>query len=76
LVVAAALTNVWIPDKYFEYQDGLPAGPTSLLLARNLALLATAAVLALPAGAWRAGRDAGRPGASHVLKGGSEGNPL
>jgi hypothetical protein len=47
-VVAAALTNVWIPDRYFEYQDGLAAGPASLLLARNLALLATALVLILP----------------------------
>jgi Glycosyltransferase family 87 len=48
-VVAAALTNVWIPNGYFDYQDGLPAGPASILLARNLALLATAVVLLLPA---------------------------
>jgi hypothetical protein len=47
-VVAAALTNVWIPDGYFEYQDGLPAGPASLLLARNLALLATGIALLWP----------------------------
>jgi hypothetical protein len=60
-VLAAALTNVWIPDKYFEYQGGLAAGPTSLLLARNLALLATALVLLLPADSLRCGRVAGRP---------------
>lgn len=47
-VTAAALTNVWIPNGYFEYQDGLPAGPASLLLARNLALLATAITLVVP----------------------------
>lgn len=47
-VAAAVLTNVWIPDKYFEYQGGLALGPTSLLLARNLALLAVALVLLLP----------------------------
>jgi hypothetical protein len=60
-VVAAALTNVWIPDKYFEYQDGLAAGPTSVLLARNLALLATALVLLLPADVLRFGRAVGGP---------------
>jgi Glycosyltransferase family 87 len=49
LVVAAALTNLWIPARYFEYQSGLAAGTTSILLARNLALLATALVLLLPA---------------------------
>jgi hypothetical protein len=47
-VVAAALTNVWIPERYFEYQGGLEAGPTALLLARNLALLATAVALLRP----------------------------
>jgi hypothetical protein len=52
-VVAAALTHVWIPNGYFEYQDGLPAGPASVLLARNLALLATAVALLLPAAALR-----------------------
>ncbi len=49
LVVAAALTNVWIPDHYFDYQESLAAGPASLLLARNLALLAAAVALVLPA---------------------------
>jgi hypothetical protein len=52
-VVAAALTNIWIPDHYFEFQDSLRAEQGSLLLARNLALLATALVLVLPAGVSR-----------------------
>jgi hypothetical protein len=52
-VVAAALTNVWIPDRYLEYQGGLGVGPTSLLLARNVALLATVLVLLVPASALR-----------------------
>ena len=61
-VVAAALTNVWIPNGYFEYQDGLPAGPASLLLARNLALVATAVALILPVVASRhGGRDGADP---------------
>jgi Glycosyltransferase family 87 len=47
-VMAAGLTNVWIPERYFDYQGGLDAGPAALLLARNLALLVTAAVLVLP----------------------------
>jgi hypothetical protein len=46
-VIAAGLTNVWIPDKYFEYQEQLGAGPASILLVRNLALLAIALVLLL-----------------------------
>jgi hypothetical protein len=46
--VAAALTNIWIPDHYFEFQDSLLAGQGTLLLARNLALLAIAAVLLVP----------------------------
>jgi hypothetical protein len=46
-VVAAVLTNVWIPDKYFEYQEELGAGPASFLLVRNLVLLAIALVLLL-----------------------------
>jgi Glycosyltransferase family 87 len=47
-IVAAGLTNVWIPDKYFAYQEGLAAGPAAILLLRNLALLAVALVLLLP----------------------------
>lgn len=60
-VAAAVLTNVWIPDKYFEYQSGLAAGPASVLLARNLALLAIALVLLLPGAAVRRVRAVSRP---------------
>jgi len=59
-VVAAGLTNVWIPDKYFEYQEELAAGPASILLARNLALLAIALVLLL--------RDGTSPGERTVSR--------
>jgi Glycosyltransferase family 87 len=52
-VVAAVLTNVWIPDRYFEYQEHLATGPASILLARNLALLAIALVLLLRDGTSR-----------------------
>jgi hypothetical protein len=47
-VVAAYLTNVWIPDQYFDYQADLEVGPTSLLLARNLALVTVLLVLLVP----------------------------
>jgi hypothetical protein len=47
--VAAGLTNIWIPDRYFAYQDGLAAGPATILLVRNLALLGVAVILLLPA---------------------------
>ena len=47
-VVAAGLTNYWIPDRYFQYQERLAAGPATILLARNLALLALALILLLP----------------------------
>ena len=60
-VVAAALTNVWIPDKYFEYQEGLGVEPTSLLLARNLALLATAVIVLVPASVLQRARTVNRP---------------
>jgi Glycosyltransferase family 87 len=46
--VALVLTDVWIPDTYLEYQDDLGAGPASLLLARNLALLAIPVALLAP----------------------------
>lgn len=46
--VAAYLTNMWIPGRYFDYQADLEVGPTSLLLARNLALLGVLVVLVLP----------------------------
>ena len=47
--VAAYLTNVWIPDRYFDYQADLEVGPTSILLARNLALFTVLLVLLVPA---------------------------
>jgi hypothetical protein len=55
--LAAGLTNVWIPDKYFEYQEDLAAGPALLLFARNLVLIALALILLLtprsqPAAGW------------------------
>jgi hypothetical protein len=46
--VAAVLTHLWFPWGYFKYTAGLDVGPTTLLLARDLALLATAVVLVLP----------------------------
>jgi hypothetical protein len=55
-VVAAALTNLWIPETYFDYQGDLEAGPASLLLARNVALVSLVAVLLVPAGVVRSGR--------------------
>ena len=51
-VVAAALTHAWFPgDAYRSYLSNFDIGATSLLLARNLALLATALVLIAP-GRW------------------------
>jgi Glycosyltransferase family 87 len=51
-VVAAALTHAWFPSpNYGNYLGHFDLGATSLLLARNLALLATALALALPS--WR-----------------------
>jgi hypothetical protein len=46
--VAAYLTNLWIPEHYFDYQADLEAGPASRLLARNLALLSVLVVLVVP----------------------------
>jgi hypothetical protein len=48
LAAAAALTHVWFPSGYVEYENGLGAGPAGLLLARNLALLAAAVILVVP----------------------------
>ncbi len=49
LVAAAALTHAWFPsDAYGNYLRNFDPGATSLLLARNLALLATALALAVP----------------------------
>ncbi len=48
-VAAAALTHAWFPsDFYGRYLGDFDPGATSLLLARNLALLATALALAVP----------------------------
>jgi len=48
-VVAAALTHVWFPSAFYgSYLGHFDLGATSLLLARNLALVATALALALP----------------------------
>jgi hypothetical protein len=50
-VVAAALTHAWFPSPaYGNYLGHFDLGATVLLLARNLALLATALTLALPTG--------------------------
>lgn len=48
-VAAAALTHAWFPsDNYGNYLRDFDPGATSLLLARNLALLATAVILLVP----------------------------
>jgi Glycosyltransferase family 87 len=55
-VVAAALTHAWFPSpNYGSYLGHFDLGATSLLLARNLTLLATALALALPS--WRTVRE-------------------
>jgi Glycosyltransferase family 87 len=55
-VVAAALTQAWFPSpNYGKYLAHFDLGATSLLLARNLGLLATALALALPS--WRTFRE-------------------
>ena len=59
-VAAAALTHAWFPsDFYGRYLGDFDLGATSLLLARNLALLATALALVLPS---RLLRGIERPG--------------
>ena len=52
LVVAAALTHLWFPSLgfYARYLQDFDVGATTLLVSRNLALLALALVLVLPAG--------------------------
>jgi hypothetical protein len=51
-VLAAGLTHAWFPSpNYGHYLQNFDVGATSLLLARNLALLATALALVLPS--WR-----------------------
>jgi Glycosyltransferase family 87 len=46
--VAAVLTHFWFPAGYRHYENGLEAGPASLLFARNLTLLAMGIVLVWP----------------------------
>ena len=49
LALTAALTHAWFPsDAYGSYLRNFDTTATCLLLARNLALLATAITLALP----------------------------
>jgi hypothetical protein len=49
-VVAAALTHAWFPsDLYVSFLDRFDPSATALLLARNLVLLAVAAIVAVPA---------------------------
>jgi hypothetical protein len=61
-VAAAALTHAWFPGAaYRSYLTDFDVGGTSLLLARNLALLATAVVLVVP-GRWV---STDRPSAVH-----------
>jgi Glycosyltransferase family 87 len=65
LALAATLTHLWFPWGYFKYASGLDVDHTMLLLARNLALLATAAIVALPAGA--SGRRRPRPAGAALV---------
>jgi hypothetical protein len=61
-VAAAALTHAWFPSgAYTSYLSDFDVGATSLLLARNLALLAMAVVLVVP-GRWV---STDRAGAAH-----------
>jgi len=55
-VLAAALTHAWFPSPYYgNYLGHFGLGATSLLLTRNLMLLATALALVLPS--WRTVRE-------------------
>jgi hypothetical protein len=62
-VVAAALTHVWFPSAWYgSYLTNFDLGATSILSARNLALIVCALVLALPSrGALGAGRKSSAP---------------
>jgi glycosyl transferase family 87 len=60
-VVAAALTHAWFPgDAYRSYLSNFDVGATSLLLTRNLTLLATAVALIAPE-SWVPRRQARSP---------------
>jgi len=50
--LAAVLTQVWFPTRYWELVNGLAAAPSWLVIARDLLLLATLCVLVLPVRAW------------------------
>jgi hypothetical protein len=50
--LAAVLTQVWFPTRYWDLVNDLAAGPSWLVVGRDLLLLATLAVLVLPARAW------------------------
>jgi hypothetical protein len=50
--LAAVLTQVWFPTRYWQLANDLAAGPSWLVVARDLLLLATLCVLVLPARAW------------------------
>jgi hypothetical protein len=59
LVAAAALTQIWEPWKYSDYYHGFPAGLTTLVLVRDLLVVALFVVLVrrLWSGVW-SDRDA------------------
>jgi hypothetical protein len=60
-VAAAVLTHAWFPsDAYGRYLGDFDLGATSLLVARNLALLATALALAIPTRPTPEASDRGR----------------
>jgi Glycosyltransferase family 87 len=61
LAVALVLTQVWFPSRYFRYALDFEAGLTWVVLARDLVLVALAAVLALPL--WAAASQAKPSGA-------------
>jgi len=48
LASALVLTQLWFPHHYWELADGFAQRESWLLLARNLAIVALAAVLAWP----------------------------
>jgi hypothetical protein len=50
--LAAVLTQVWFPTRYWDLVNDLAAGPSWLVVARDLLLLATLAVLVLPERVW------------------------
>ncbi|MGZ8695500.1 MAG: hypothetical protein ACXWYS_08695, partial [Gaiellaceae bacterium] len=59
--VAAVLTQLWFPTRYWALVNELAAGPTWLVVARDLILLATLAVLLLPERVFARARVRRRP---------------